>query len=60
MNYEFVEVNEGKEIMNPEIKVSGVNIVLTDENGKKFGVAIPMTDLNIDDKVLKELEKYKV
>lgn len=60
MKYLFIEVNDNKEIINPTIEVNGINIILTNEKGEKFGVSIPMKDLNIDDKVLKELEKYSV
>lgn len=60
MNYKFDWLNDSKEIVNPTIKTESVNLLLVDEDGIQYGVSIKIKDLNIDEKVLKELEKYKV
>jgi hypothetical protein len=60
MNYKFDIVNNNEPIIKPTLKISGVNIILTDESGKEFGVSISIENLNIEDKVLEELKKYKV
>lgn len=60
MNYKIEHLNSSTKIINPTIKIVGVDVILTDEAGKKFGLQLPIKDLNIDDKILKELEKFKI
>ena len=60
MNYKIEHLNSSTEIKNATFDVVGVDVVLVDENGKRFGIQLSIEDLGIDDKVLRELEKFKV
>jgi len=60
MKYQFDWLNESEKIEVKEIISEDVNVLLIDEDGAKYLIPLKIKDLNINEKVLKELEKYKV
>ena len=68
MNYKIEHLNNGEEIVNPKVEgLVNIDIILTDENGDKFGVQLPVNidSLKINDKNLQEacieyLKQFKV
>lgn len=57
MNYKIEHLNNGEEIVNPKVEGSvNIDIILTDENGERFGVNLPVNidSLKINDKSIQE------
>ena len=60
MDYKIEQLNGGDTINVKSIEVDYVNVFLSDDKNNTFELQLTIKDLNIDDKVLKELKKYKV
>ena len=60
MKYTIEHLNNGEPIDSKTIEAISVNIIITDTDGNKYGLPIHIENLNIDELVLKEMEKYKI
>lgn len=61
MNYKIEHLNNGEVIPNATVtnKVT-VEIVLTDENGKTYGLYVTADGLDVADIVANELKQYEI
>lgn len=61
MDYKIEQLNGGDTINVKSIEVDYVNVFLTDDKNNIFELQLTVEDLNINDKVLKELNnQYEV
>lgn len=60
MKYTIEHLNNGEPIDSETIEAIGVNVLITDKDGNKYGLPVTIENLNIDDLVLNEMEKYKI
>ena len=55
MDYKIEQLNGGDNINVKSIEVDYINVFLTDDKNNIFELQLTVEDLNINDKVLKEL-----
>lgn len=60
MKYKINTINKSEPIDVKDVNISGISIDFIDKDGLKFSFIMDIGELDINDKVLKELEQFEV